>query len=275
MAAPQPAPAAAPAAVPKVDVIDANRVEFMTNQQHNKSFQGCLLVPKPGWPPTYIKVCSQTRAQFVSKIFNDFDADSYTLPNRDHVIWKDMLFEGGAASERAKFVTDTDSEVYFDWISSIDTTVAKNNKDVPLLEAMRQVYKSEPTIGVDTTRYLTYIGNKLLDFVAKNKLPLVVGLIALILLLVFLLNDDPRSFLPKETHKWFATKSPLKKVVEAGQYWDTHFGKNRPAQPYAEDLPPQKIQAMAQETQRPQFDRAWLSRGLPQVRDTQSLASLL
>jgi hypothetical protein len=156
-----------------------------------------------------------------------------------------MLFRPADWIQRAKFVNDDTNHVYFDWISTSDKKFKDSltGQEMSLLEAMRFAYgdaDERDIIGVDTMRYLTHIGTQLQAFVWKHKLPLTIALIVLSLATFLLLADDPRSILPKETHKWFATNSTLKKVVDAGRHWDTYYGKSRPGL-QTQDLPPQGI----------------------------------
>lgn len=283
--------------------INQDRVKFMTNE--NMTAQGCVLVPKPGWPPTYIRVCAKTVDGLVADIVNKLTIEKkFTLNHKvDPAVWKNMLFQGADASARAQFVNDNSSYVYFDWINKDTKMKNVQGQEMSLLEAMRIAYgdvAESEIISVDTTRYLTHQGNELKAFVWKRKLPLAVALIVLMIMSILLLSDDPRSFLPQETYKWFATNSTLKKVVDAGQHWDKYYGTtwdrshgtNRPG--LTQDLPPQGMYQQGdpmrpfdsmRPLEPPRFppsiptgipagvtDRMkWFNSGLPPVRDNDSL----
>lgn len=284
--------------------INPDREKFMTNGA--MTAQGCLLVPRPGWPPTYIRVCAKTVGDLVAAIQNKLKEKKFSLnPELDwnvdaSAFWTDMLILRSDASGRAQFVNDNSSYVYFDWINKDTKMKNGQGQEMSLLEAMRIAYgdvAESEIISVDTTRYLTHLGNELKAFVWKRKLPLAAALIVLMITSILLFSDDPRSFLPQETYKWFATNSTLKKVVDAGQHWDKYYGTtwdrshgtNRPG--LTQDLPPQGMYQQQGDPMRP-FDSMrplepprfppgipagvtdrmkWFNSGLPPVQDNDSL----
>ena len=223
----------------KSDVINPYREKFMNNEKLITAV-GCLLVPRPGWPLTYIRVCGDSVGELAIAIRNKLtDQNNNFNIGVDGTAWQNMLFSAASANDRAQFVNDDSGHVYFDWVKSETTLTKKDGVQVALLDAMRAAYadvKESEIVSADPTRYLTDVGTKLQNFVWTHKLPLTLALLVLAILSFLLLADDPRSVLPKETYKWFATTSPLKKVVDAGRHWDTHYGNRRPGQ--QQDLPP-------------------------------------
>jgi len=206
--------------------INNDRSAFLENKILDTSpLKGCLLVPTSTWfAPAYIKICGKSPIAIATDVYNELDRSHpklYTAVQLENMIFR--------IRDRADFVNDTKDEVFFDWSGSDAKVTKTDGGEELLLTALQNAFRNNPTVSADTLRYLNHAGTKMGEFVWKQKLPLTLAFIVISLLAFLLLADDPRSLLPKDVYKWFATTSPLKKVVDAGQHWDANYGSRRPS----------------------------------------------
>ena len=208
--------------------ISKDRYDFLNAKIDSASpLNGCLLIPKSTWfAPAYIKICGKSQEEIATRIRNKLDGSHVDLP--ESKVLKRMIFDIDVTG-RAEFVNDTEDEVFFNWSGSIAEVEKKSGAKELLLTALQTAYQNNPTVSADSFRYLEHVGSKMGSFVWKQKLPLTLAFIVISILAILLLADDPRSFLPDDVYRWFATTSPLKKVVDAGQYWDVNYGSRRPS----------------------------------------------
>ena len=180
----------------------------------------CILVPTAPNSGMFHVLCGDSLLKLAKTIKTQL-GDTFTFPTTDEA-FKGMLF----STTETPHIDDGDEKFYFNFPANGNHT---------LLVALQRI-ATQINGWVTESGSLPNFGtivDKLWAFLQQygahiSLLILVAGIVAMLLSS----DDDPKSFIPKNTQKWLSTTSTAKKVVDVGSYWHRHFGDGyRPDRP--------------------------------------------
>jgi hypothetical protein len=197
--------------------------------------KACLLVPSK-MVKQYHVLCKNSLNEINTTVRDQLKSVNGYEMHPDAETFKAMLYN----TNESPHVDNTDDKIYFNFPAEgnaklLATLQAIASKDV---NGWSEAFASPPSLSsvVET------LWNFLKNYGAHISLLMLVVGIAVMLMSS---DDDPKSFIPKNTQKWLSTTSTAKKVVDVGSFWHRHFGEgrqdyNRPN--YDDDRPDQPWQ---------------------------------
>ncbi len=193
----------------------------------------CILVPTgPNASSYYVLCADNSLPNLTQKIQGQLTNTAFKFPAGREP--KDMLY----ALDAKPHVDGGNGKIYFNFPDAGNADLLAALRAIAVANSWKTEFASLPSLSsvVETLwKFLTNYGAHI------SLLMLVVG----IAVMLMSSDDDPKSFIPKNTQKWLSTTSTAKKVVDVGSFWHRHFGEgrqdyNRPN--YDDDRPDQPWQ---------------------------------